>query len=490
MTASFSYTDSIAESMCAMFDRFAKISGGQSGVTCPGFSKREGRVMDAVGEYAASMGLHGYEDAFGNRIYLWRGRNPDLPIALGGSHVDSVPNGGQYDGRAGVAVRLAAMRMLKDAGFVPERGIGLIVFRNEESPWFGDYAVGSKLATAQLPPAFLDSIRRDTGRTLAAHLEDIGCDTAVCRQMLADGVSALPLDAIHHFHEAHIEQGAVLARGGYDVGVVTGIRGNVRLTRDGKLVFHGKAGHSGAVPMMERADAVAMGSTLVSDLRREIIAMGKDGRDAVVAFPIAKTKDGASPTTIPDYFEVQVEVRSLEDELLRGMMTSIPAMAARIAEEQGGRLEIDRSKIVFNRSALMNADLIALMKGHSNALGIRHLSMPSGAGHDAAIMAWAGVETAMSFISHGLENDGASHDPSEILGMRHGDDPFAVQGCFAKAARLDAALLDSLCSVEACHGARGVRRFEDMLLERHGRRLANPAIRQRREAEITVPAVV
>jgi len=468
MAKNIQYTPATAQMLTTLFAQLdAHWQGERDGMLRPGYSEREQEAFEIVTRLAIAQGQDVYEDAMGNRIFLTPGLATSLPIALGGSHLDAVPKGGRYDGPAGVAARMAATHMLNEAGFMPVRGYAAIAFRNEESPWFGDYAVGSKLATAQLPASFLDKPRKDSGRTLADHMGELCIDAAAAAKHLRDGTKALPVDRIHSFHEVHIEQGPLLTRGGYDVGIVNGIRGNVRFVNDAKVVFNGVAGHTGAVPGLERADAVAMGAEFVSAVRRKILAWNKQGRDGVVAFPIAKTAAYANPTTIPDYYEVTVEVRSLDVNVLKDAQAMIVKAANKAAGAHGGQANIERNKIVFNNPALMSTDLIAAMQDFTADAGIKSAVMPSGAGHDAAVLAWSGVDCIMTFVAHG--NNGASHRPDEILGLTPEADPFAVGSCFAKAVMLDAMHIVRTCGdTQALSVASGTS-FVEALLARGGR---------------------
>lgn len=484
MKANPRYTSSHSDMMSDLFHQWERHWKG--GMDCPGYSSQEQEAFEIATTIAIAQGQDVYEDAAGNRIFLWPGIDPDLPVVLGGSHLDAVPQGGRYDGRAGVAARLAATQMLYDVGFIPTRGFGTIVFRNEESPWFGDYAVGSKLATCQLAPSFLDQKRKDTGHTLAWHMQDIGLNPDRLAALITANQLALPVRSIHHFHEVHIEQGPLLARAGMDLGIVSGIRGNVRFTNDAKLVFHGVAGHSGAVPFEDRVDAVAIGAEAITAMRGQVARWNRQKRDAVITFPIAKTHEKASPTTIPDYFESQIEVRSIDEDILVKARAMILERAKRAAKRHGGRMDVDAAKIVFNKPALMNEALTDEMLRLATAMKYKAMRMASGAGHDAAIMAWAGVDSAMTFLAHG--NKGASHRPDEIMGLNANDNPVAVGSSFAKAAQLDARLIVQHCSFGACMGAARGQNFVDALL-RHGGRVIHKSPVRYTSNESVRPAI-
>lgn len=471
MKNSLTYTDAHAAEAAALFAQLDRHwTGSETGMARAGYSREETEAFGIASEFARRQGRVVLEDAAGNRVLLARGMDADLPVNLGGSHMDAVPKGGRYDGPAGVAVRLMAMQVLHEAGFAPRRGFGAILFRNEESPWFGDYAVGSKLATARLPASFLTQTRKDSGRTLFAHMEELGMNPEALAVHLREGRAALPVDLIDSFHETHIEQGPLLARAGQDIGVVEGIRGNVRFLGEAKVVFKGVAGHTGAVPMGERVDAVAMGAEFVTAVRADVLAYGRAGRDAVVAFPIAGTGAQASPTTIPDHFEVSVEVRSIDSGVLADARAMITAHAASVAKAHGGQAHVDAARVVANAPAVMNTKLVAEMGEFAKSLGIKAMQMASGAGHDAAILAWAGVPSVMTFLAHG--HNGASHRPDEIMGPDADSDPVGVQSSFAKAVMLDAMHIATRCGGAVRAGAPQASLFERTILERGGRILA------------------
>src|SRR5260221_5768207 len=199
---------------------------------------------------AAEIGLVTTRDAALNLYMTLPGRDRTAPVLLMGSHLDSVPQGGNYDGAAGVVAGLAALAALRRAGIVPLTDLAVMAIRAEEAAWFDGSYLGSNAAFGLLSAAQYDTIRRsDTGRSLAEHMAECGADVAA----LLRGDAHLAPAHLRGFIELHIEQRTVLESTGAPVGIVTGIR---RCRRFRNSPCRGAYGHSCAEPRRHRSDAV------------------------------------------------------------------------------------------------------------------------------------------------------------------------------------------------------------------------------------------
>jgi len=171
-----------------------------------------------------------------------------------GSHLDAVPQGGRYDGPAGVISALTAVKYLHDQKMRPPQDICVVAWRHEEVPPFNQFAIGSKLAVSDLKPDILGRKQRETDSlTLEDLMKKNGLDTVALRKAMEEGKPLLPLDRIGRLIEVHIEQGSLLEEAGSSLGIVTGIRGNVRFPN--MICFRGVTGHTGTVPQAKRKDA-------------------------------------------------------------------------------------------------------------------------------------------------------------------------------------------------------------------------------------------
>ncbi|MEM6563842.1 MAG: M28 family peptidase [Pseudomonadota bacterium] len=232
-----------------LFAELGEISADPPGVTRASFGPIEDAAHAMIQREAEAIGLEHRTDAIGNLYVTVPGRDRSAPILMTGSHLDSVPHGGNYDGAAGV---LAGLYMLEEiaAGPCLPCDLVLMVIRAEEMIWFPEHYLGSRAAFGLLPRETPDRLRRsDTGRTLGDHMTEAGFNPQAIRQSTAQ----LDPARLRAFVEVHIEQGPVLVDTGLPIGIVTGIRGNIRY-RFASIV--GETTHAGGVPRTSRRDAV------------------------------------------------------------------------------------------------------------------------------------------------------------------------------------------------------------------------------------------
>lgn len=391
-------------------DRLNAATRTPEGVTRQSFGAGEQVAHDIAREIASTLRLEVQTDAAGNLYMTLPGRDRSKPVWLTGSHLDSVPCGGNFDGAAGVAAGFAALHAFQNAGIEPACDLTIIATRGEEgSSWFsGPHKshFGGRAALGQLSGDEMGAARSiEDGRSLADTIKAAGFDP----ERIALGPAALTPDRVRGFVELHIEQGPVLDRTAMPVGVVSGIRGT-RRARNAAVI--GADAHSGAVPREYRKDAVLAASELAVTLEAEWERWLKDGRDAVCTFGRFHT-DAArhSLTKVPGELRFTLDIRSIEADLLEEAERFVVAAAQRIGDRRG--VNIDLGRIDRAPPAVMSTDLQEKLRVHASRLGIPAIGLASGGGHDAANFAAAGIPTVMLFV----RNPNGSHHPDEDMSI-------------------------------------------------------------------------
>ncbi len=375
------------------------------GVTREAYGRGEQIAHEMLSREAGLLGLETSVDAGGNMLVTLPGREPDGKRVLMGSHLDSVPVGGNFDGAAGVLAGLAVLAGWCNAGMRPRRDVSVIAIRAEESNWFPYSYVGSKSALGRLPADALEVRRSDTGRTLREHMVDLGLDP----DQVAAGVPQLRPEDLAAYVELHIEQGPVLIGADVPASLVTGIRGSFRY-REMKVL--GEYAHSGAVPMAWRHDAVVAASQLVVFIQQEWERMEAEGHDMTATVGIMSTDPSQHAfSKISGEVSMSIDIRSHDTATLDEMKRRLHIALDRIAEERGARFET--GPLTASAPAVMDAHLIEVFGKAMRDLGLPHYAMASGAGHDAAVFAGAGVPTLMLFV----RNQNGSHNPDEAMEM-------------------------------------------------------------------------
>jgi len=266
----------------SLFAKLREATGDGVGITRESYGAGESRALDIIENAARQFGLETTRDAGANLVVTFPGSAPDLPYLACGSHLDSVPQGGNYDGGAGVIAGLAILAGLKQDGFVPRRTLKLLGLRGEESAWFGKAYTGSSALFGRLSPEDLASPQAVTGRSLADCMRDVGADV----DRIMRGEPLIDSKHVAAWIELHIEQGPVLVARKLPIGIVTGIRGNIRHR---VVQCIGEAGHSGAVPRWLRRDAVFATAELITHLDRHWRTLLERGRDLVITSGIMGT---------------------------------------------------------------------------------------------------------------------------------------------------------------------------------------------------------
>ncbi|MEM0265631.1 MAG: M20 family metallo-hydrolase [Candidatus Methanomethylicia archaeon] len=331
-------------------------------------------------------------DGVGNIIGSFKPKGKLSKRVSTGSHIDSVRNGGNYDGIVGVLSAIEIIRVIKRLKIEIDKQIDVIVFAAEEGERFNIGCLGSKAITGKLTEEQLNSIRDREGKTLLQAIQECGFSGKIDECRIAKGY-------YNNFIELHIEQGPILESKGKDIGVVTGISAPSRI----KVTFKGMAGHSGTVPMDHRRDALIPLAETILEVRR-IIEPVKDLAVGTVGFIQVKPNVA---TIIPEEATAIIEFRSLNKEVKDQLIETILTRIGEISTKN--KVDYDAKVIVDEKPVYIPTYIIELIEKVANNLGYKTLRIPSGASHDAAHMMEI-CDVGMIFIPC---KGGYSHMPKE-----------------------------------------------------------------------------
>ena len=390
----------------SLFESLSLATRQGRGIVRDSYGAGEQAAHDIVRAAAETIGLEVAVDAIGNLMMTLPGRNRDAKRILIGSHLDSVPQGGNYDGAAGVVAGLCAVAALKSAGATLPCDVTVMGIRAEESAWFDIAYLGSGGAFGLLDPACLLIRRSDNGRTLESTLTERGFDPAPIRERRR----LLDPARIRAYLELHIEQGPTLTVNGLPAAVVTGIRG-CRRFRSARCI--GQYAHSGAVNRPYRQDAVAATVALLHHLQTVWVREEQAGADLVFTSGELYTDPALhGPSKIAGETRFVIDIRSVSDATME--LVAAEARQAALTIGSDYHVAFDLGATSDSPPAVMDARLCKRLM----SLLAQPFEMPSGAGHDAAVFATLGIPTAMIFV----RNEYGSHNPDEAMTI----DDFAV----------------------------------------------------------------
>jgi allantoate deiminase len=337
-----------------------------------------------------SLGMKVRTDAAGNLRGLWQPPGARAKRLVLGSHIDTVPNAGAFDGVLGVILAIELVEVAKDLKL--PLAIEIIAFSEEEGVRFAVPFLGSRAVAGRFDPALLP-LKDSNGITLEQAIRDFGLDPSQIGDAALDG------DALG-FVEMHIEQGPVLESEGLSVAAVTAIVGQSRITME----FRGHANHSGTTPMYLRHDALAGAAEWITAV--ESAARNTDGLIATVG-KIEVEPNAAN--VIAGVARVSLDVRHADDPSRKSAVESLLAQAQAIAGKRG--LAFEWTQQMDQPAVSMDERLTSYLADAIAAAGLPDKQMPSGAGHDAMVIA-ARVPTAMLFLR---SPGGISHHPDETV---------------------------------------------------------------------------
>jgi hydantoinase/carbamoylase family amidase len=379
-----------AARVCARLDELAAIGADPAGgVTRIAFSEEEREATDLVAGWMGEAGLDVRFDAFGNMFGSTDGDAPGAEVSAAGSHLDTVPNGGRFDGALGVVTALESVEAMRAVGRLPERPLEVVVWRCEEPVRFSQGKAGSLVFSGQVTPEDLRPIEvppLDLGAALARDGERPRRD---------------PTRRVASYLELHIEQGARLERAGARIGVVTAIAAPIRL----RVRLLGSADHSGATPMDGRRDALCAAAELVLEVER--LALGESERESVATAVAIECRPGAM-NVVPGEAALMIDIRGIDLASMERVVDGIRTAAGSIGKRRA--VDVDLDTLSQGEPTPLSEAVVARLVETVQLLGEEPLRLPSGAGHDAQCLAGI-ADVGMLFVP---SVGGVSHSPAEL----------------------------------------------------------------------------
>lgn len=362
------------------------------GVTRLSFTDEERAAKDRVAAYMQEAGLSVREDAAGNLFCRREGRDPDAPAVLVGSHVDSVYDGGNFDGPLGVLAGIEVVQTMEEDGVETERPVEVVAFTDEEGARFSFGMIGSRALAGSLTLEDLTRHEDGDGISIDDAMRDYGLDPERI------GEAARPAGSLAAYVELHIEQGRVLENEGLPVGVVTGIAAPVWR----RLTFTGETGHAGTTPMELRRDALAAAAEVMTVIEAEASATGS----SVGTVGQLGVEPGGI-NVIPGRVELSLDLRDIDE----GTRDLVEEHILRRAREVCERRAVGFETEVLQRmsSASCSQTVLGAVRAACERLGIRPYTLASGAAHDGMQLAES-CPIGMIFVR---SKNGVSHNPDE-----------------------------------------------------------------------------
>ncbi|MFD1453654.1 MULTISPECIES: Zn-dependent hydrolase [Oceanobacillus] len=360
------------------------------GTTRLTYSEEDLQARTYIKEQMKTYGLKVREDGLGNIFGKLEGEKKDAPSVIVGSHFDSVPNGGDYDGPAGVVAGLEIAALFQENHIKPAHPLEIIAMIEEEGSRFGGGLMGSRGIAGYLQKDDIKQLKDKNGISVPEAMEEIGLDSSL--EVKRDPKT------IKAFLEMHIEQGPLLEEEQISVGVVESIVGLTQL----EVTISGKAGHAGTTPMDRRSDALVAAANIIAKLPQIAIEEGEGtvttvGRHEV--FP-----NGAN--VIPDKVTFSVDIRSSKEEHIKNVVQKVKDFIASY-EKDNIQAEVEQS--LYMQPKELNQEIRSLLQASCEQLDISYITMHSGAGHDAMVLSDI-TEVGLIFVP---SKDGLSHCPEE-----------------------------------------------------------------------------
>ncbi|MCX8159460.1 MAG: Zn-dependent hydrolase [Candidatus Saccharicenans sp.] len=366
----------------------------KGGISRPSFSLPDLEARQWLKRKIEEAGLVYRQDGAGNIFGRYPGKQPQ--VVMTGSHLDTVLNGGRYDGSVGVLAGLECLRTISENGVTLNKTLEVVSFTDEEGNLVGDF-LGSRAFTGQLLPGQLQTARTQFGHSLEEILQKAGLST----DSVARAAGSRP--ELSAFLEIHIEQGPVLEEEGVPIGLVSSIAGK----RYYQATFVGRAGHAGTTPLELRQDAfIALADFALR--ATQLVARKYYGNSITIGRVLLKP---GSFSIIPGEADFTLDLRSQEAESLKSMEAEVLALAAEVASTRG--LTFYHRIVDSTEPVKISEQLLNRLKGWCEELGYEYRLIPSGAGHDAQILS-AICPVAMIFIP---TVDGLSHTPEEAINL-------------------------------------------------------------------------
>lgn len=369
------------------------------GVTRLAYTKEHWAANEWFIRQCREEGLSVTIDACGNVIARREGSDPDLPAVACGSHLDTVQNGGRYDGTLGVAAGLEVVKSLNERGIATRHPIEIISFACEESARFGVSTIGSKAMAGLIDKERLRELADRDGVTFPEALAEVSLDFENIES------AARRKEELKAFLELHIEQGPVLENGGLQVGIATGIAAPTRF----ELTIQGKASHSGTTPMNMRKDALIGAAEIITRLEEAALAEASHGTVATAG--VCEVTPGAM-NVVPDRARLKIDIRGTDKASRRAVLERISAAVADMESRRG--LAASFHLLSDEEPVSLDGQIAAYLTRRSEELGLAGVRMVSGAGHDAMNMARL-CPTGLIFIP---SREGISHHKDEFSSLQ------------------------------------------------------------------------
>jgi len=366
----------------------------EGGVKRLAFSPEEAELHRCIASWLSELGGNVRKDAIGNLVARFPGQDNSLPAVATGSHLDSVPQGGNYDGVVGVVAAVAAVRAIRQHNLTIKHPLEVIVFVAEESSRFGIATLGSKVMAGLGDVNQWVELKDKTGITLKEAASQNGA------QLAKIATAHRRPEELKAFLELHIEQGRVLEEAENKIGIVTAIAAPTRW----QITIQGRADHSGATPMALRRDALAAAAELILAVERH--GWAESPYQSVATVGVLRLEPGAM-NVIPGRVNLGLDVRGIDPDSIRRIMDGIDRDLKDICQRR--KVQAKVQELASDKPVVLDKTIINTIEEVCEELTVPYMLMPSGAGHDAMNMAKL-TPTGLIFIPC---KDGISHNPKE-----------------------------------------------------------------------------
>ena len=385
-----------------IFSDIYDLTQDRQGVSRESYGSGETLAINYLIDLAKKLDLYVETDEAAN-VFFTLNASINNKYILTGSHMDSVPFGGNFDGLAGVVAGFLILAYFSKNNINPDYPIKVVALRGEESAWYGRNYIGSKSIFGLITEDDLNSTHRSTGEKLSKAMESCGVNL----DKIKSAETLIDKSKIEVFIELHIEQGPILVDRKWPAAIVTGIRGN---NRHLKIKCNGSAGHSGTIPRYLRKDTVFASAELITRMDDHWNTIQQHGGDLVLTSGIFHTDmEHHAMSRIPGELFFSFEARSQDETTLDALEALLKSECKTIERERGVKFQFDN--LIKSSPAELDEGVIEKLLNSSENIGLPRSSLPSGAGHDAAIFANTGVKTGMIFV----RNDKGSHNPDEMM---------------------------------------------------------------------------
>src|SRR5262245_51131077 len=371
----------------------AKFGATSKGGVCRlALSSEEVEARGALLSWAKSIGLEPSVDAAANLFLALEGRESQLPPLLIGSHIDSQPTGGKFDGAYGVLAGLEAVQAISEHAERPRRTIEVVAWMNEEGSRFAPGMMGSAVVTGKRTLADILPITDRAGATVESALNDVlDAERELPRRPLGFPIAG--------FLEAHIEQGKTLQEQGCTAGVVTGIQGK----RTFRIDITGAESHAGTTPRRARRDALTSAVAVVDALQKAMWDEADSVRFTIGMFEVSPNV----PSVVPGKVHFSIDLRHDDAEVIESLGDLIPS----VCEANRGRCEVAIRELLYDAPLQFPEEMCSRIARAAQRLRISHMRLQSPAGHDARYLHYF-CPTGVLFTPR---KDGIRHDAAESI---------------------------------------------------------------------------